>query len=436
VRISQRALGRFLERYGAAVGLKGGDRTPALLPLAFDASLSELLPTLSAGATVILGHDLEKPGMGGLARLAREERWTFLTLPAAYFALWTEFLGQEPPLGLSLRAVAVGGSALGLEAVSRWQSATLSAGHLVPVLNVYGLTESSVASSWFWMDRPLSELGLDPEMPSLPVGEVGPELLVVNEALSPTQEGEILLGGDQRCLGTLDGGVAGAWLRTGDLARVDARGRVVVLGRRDDQLKVRGQRIHRQELERRLLSVPGIAAAAVMAIPGTGRPEAGPRLVAFCVDRQGRSSATLAEAVEVPGLAGWFAQVRAVRSLPLTSRGKPDMRSLEALAASAEAEPLPAGELTGALEALRSAFRQLLGRSLSASDLDADFRSLGGDSLLALGARTYLSRTLGLELSVAELLSASSLSTLLDGLLHRTPGPFPPASPSRPEENA
>lgn len=252
------------------------------------------------------------------------------------------------------------------------------------------------------------------------MGTSGKELQVVDEALLPARQGEILLGGDQRCMGTLDGGLAGSWLRTGDLARVDSQGRVVVLGRRDGLVKVRGRRMHLQELERRLRSVPGIAAAAVVAVPGTGLPEAGPRLVAFCVNRLGRSSAALSKEVEVPGLAGWLDQVRVVRSLPLTSRGKPDLQSsLQALAAPTGGALSEAEALAGALEALGAALGQLLGRHLTPSEWDTDFRSLGGDSLLALGAREHLRRAVGMEPSAEELLEAPSLRGLVEELMRR-----------------
>ncbi|GAA4232357.1 hypothetical protein GCM10022254_31990 [Actinomadura meridiana] len=68
------------------------------------------------------------------------------------------------------------------------------------------------------------------------------------------------------------------YYRTGDLVRRDADGTLVLVGRRDFQVKVRGTRVNPQEIERVLLAHPQVAEAAVVACPDD---LAGNRLHAF-----------------------------------------------------------------------------------------------------------------------------------------------------------
>jgi O-succinylbenzoic acid--CoA ligase len=109
-------------------------------------------------------------------------------------------------------------------------------------------------------------------------------------------EGEILVrgpmlvrryrGDPERTAAVLGGG----WLRTGDLGRVDARGRLTVLGRSDDLVISGGVNVHPNEVEAVLATHPGVAEAAV-----AGRPDRrwGQRVTAFVVPRDPAHPPTL-----------------------------------------------------------------------------------------------------------------------------------------------
>jgi amino acid adenylation domain-containing protein len=81
-------------------------------------------------------------------------------------------------------------------------------------------------------------------------------------------------------------------VRTGDLGRINADGLLVVIGRADDRVKVRGNRIELSEIESTLHRVPGVQRAVVESIPSDGRE---PLLVAFVHQEPGEpwSSAAL-----------------------------------------------------------------------------------------------------------------------------------------------
>jgi crotonobetaine/carnitine-CoA ligase len=65
----------------------------------------------------------------------------------------------------------------------------------------------------------------------------------------------------------------GDWFRTGDLATMDARGFVTIVGRIKEMVRRAGENISATEVENALLSLPGIAEAAVVPVPDTQRGE-------------------------------------------------------------------------------------------------------------------------------------------------------------------
>ncbi|KAK9809963.1 hypothetical protein WJX72_002701 [[Myrmecia] bisecta] len=85
--------------------------------------------------------------------------------------------------------------------------------------------------------------------------------------------GEVLTRGPHLMLGYW-GAVAsstqrnpGGWLRTGDLGRLDAQGRLWLAGRIKEVIKSGGENVHAQEVERMLLTHPAVVAACVVGLP-------------------------------------------------------------------------------------------------------------------------------------------------------------------------
>jgi acyl-coenzyme A synthetase/AMP-(fatty) acid ligase len=110
-----------------------------------------------------------------------------------------------------------------------------------------------------------------------------------------------------------------------DRGRLNAQGEVVLLGRLGRMLKVAGRRLDPAEVEGALRQVPGVSDAWVT--PHPARPDTLAAVVA------GRVSAEAARAALRPILAAWKIPRKIVTlpELPLTPRGKPDLRRLGAL---------------------------------------------------------------------------------------------------------
>jgi fatty-acyl-CoA synthase len=124
------------------------------------------------------------------------------------------------------------------------------------------------------------------------------------------------------------------WLRTGDVATIDAEGYVKICDRTKDLIKSGGEWISSVDLESAIMGHPAVAEAAVVAAP---HPKWGERPVAFVVLKPGATASAeeIARFLE-PKFAKWWLpdDYRFVDAIPRTSTGKFLKRALrEKLAA-------------------------------------------------------------------------------------------------------
>ncbi|MGB3438186.1 MAG: long-chain-fatty-acid--CoA ligase [Actinophytocola sp.] len=119
------------------------------------------------------------------------------------------------------------------------------------------------------------------------------------------------------------------WLRTGDVGTVDADGYLRVLDRTKDLIKSGGEWISSIELENHLMDHPGVARAAVIAVP---HPEWVERPAALVVATGDVTAGELRDHLR-GRVAGWWVPelVEFVDDLPLTATGKFDKRRIRQL---------------------------------------------------------------------------------------------------------
>ena len=255
--------------------------------------------------------------------------------------------GLEPR---RLRGVLVGGGPVPAALVERARARG------IPVLLTYGLTE---ACSQVTTEHPGEADGTTAGAP-LP----GLELRIVDaqgQPLPAGEEGTIAVRGPTLMRGYLDDEAATAevlqdgWLHTGDLGRMDPRGRLTVLARRTDLILSGGENVYPAEVEAVLSAHPGVAEVAVV-----GRPDSRwgqvpvavvvPRPAAALDDLRAWARARLA-AFKVP------AEVVPATALPRTAAGKVDRAAVQA-AVRVPSGPCPS-EKTGAPEssAVRMEFK-------------------------------------------------------------------------------
>jgi len=201
--------------------------------------------------------------------------------------------------------------------------------------------------------------------------------------------------------------------RTGDRARWLPDGTLEYLGRIDHQVKVRGFRIELGEIESALLAHEIVRDAVVVAREDSGEK----RLVSYIVAKSGLQvdSAALIHELRshlqehLPGYMVPSAFV-VLESLPLTPTGKVDRKSLPAPDSSALAfqeYAAPEGEVE---VALANIWQDLL--RVERVGRQDNFFALGGHSLLAVQVSARLRQELGIELPIAIIFNAPTLTGL------------------------
>ncbi|MHA6616154.1 non-ribosomal peptide synthase/polyketide synthase [Pseudonocardia sp. DLS-67] len=392
---------------------------------AFDFSVWEIWgPLLHGGRLVVVDHDVARDPERFRALLSDEGVTVLNQTPSAFYSLIAADRRSTAPL--TLRYVVFGGEALDLRRLAPWYERHRD----IALVNMYGITETCVHVTV----RPLTPDDTTRADSVIGVPLAGLAVHVLDRYLQPVPPGvtgEVYVAGGQLARGYLDrpgltatrfvAGPDGQRLyRSGDLARFTETGELVYLGRSDHQLKLRGFRIEPGEVEAALLDRDDVDGAAVsVQRDAQGRPRLVAHLVgrAVDVDAARRHAAAELPAHMVPAV------FVVVDGLPLTINGKLDRDALPAIAepAAAPAEPAPPGVSAEALAAL---FGEILG--VGVAGVDADFFTLGGDSIIALQLVNRMKR-LGLRVTPREVFT------------HRTPAALAalgePIAPAAPDED-
>lgn len=226
--------------------------------LCFDASISEIAMALHAGACLyVMPAGLSR---AELDRYLIDRRISVATLPPSALALLKK--NRYPDLATLVMA----GEACPAELAQRW----MGTGR---VINAYGPTEGTVCATCtelrpgerMTIGRPIPNTYiyvLDERLEPVPVGVVG-ELYLGGAGLARGYLGRARLTAERFVADPFHTGTR--LYRTGDRARYLAGGLIEFLGRRDNQVKLRGYRVELGEIEAALLSQPGVQQAIVLA---------------------------------------------------------------------------------------------------------------------------------------------------------------------------
>ena len=367
-----------------AYKVKPTDRATQLASLAFDASVWELWPYLTIGASI---HIVDEETRAYPSKLlewlsAKEITYCFMPTPLA-----ESVLEERLPERLALRAVLTGGDKL----------------HRRPpkdipfrLINHYGPTENSVVTTWAPVEPPNGNdipppIGrpicnnqiyiLDPHLNPVPIGIPG-ELHISGDGLARGYCNRPELTAEKFIQNPFSDDPESRMYRTGDLARFLSDGNIEFLGRIDHQVKIRGFRIELGEIESVLIQHPAVSEAVAIAREDLLNDK---RLVAYVVadPKQIIDSSEIRDYLQrkLPAYMVPAAFVK-LDQLPLDHNGKVDRKRLptpdisrSALAVSFVAPRTPAEEV------LAGIWCEVLGiESVGVYD---NFFELGGHSLLA-----------------------------------------------------
>lgn len=404
------------------------DRASQVASPAFDASVWEVWPYLTAGASIHFPEQETRIAPSKLVDWLTQQRITLAFLPTP---LAEAVMNERWPAGSSLRALLTGGDRLTRRPPKNFPCV---------LINHYGPTECAVVATSATVEpgaptgqappigRPIANTRvyvLDRKFRPVPIGLPG-ELYIGGAGVARGYLHRPELTAERFVRDTFGADSAGRLYRTGDRVRWLSSGQLEFLGRLDEQVKIRGHRIEPGEVEWVLAQHPSVRQAAVIA-RNDGN---GTQLAAYLVPE----FADTPDTIEL----GWFlgrqlpdymipARFLWVERLPLTANGKVDRRALPALEAPGGRDDRPSEAPRNPTEEnLAKIWCEVLGRkSIGIHD---SFFELGGHSLLAAQLIARARAEFGVDLSVRALFDHPTIALLapaFQGAQHPGPAAMP-----------
>lgn len=432
--VSHRAIVNRIEWMQHQYPMGQQDRVLQKTPCSFDVSVWEFFWPCMVGAELIMAAPDAHKDPQALVEIIEQAGITCMHFVPSMLAIFTASINAlhspEKTVCASLRQVFCSG-----EALTKAQANAFTQRFTARLHNLYGPTEAAVDVSY----RPAAgDMGSGGA--GVPIGKPvwNTQLRVLDRWLREVPvgvTGELYLGGVQLALGYLgrpgltasrfvadpfdQSGQGARMYRTGDLVRWLPEGEIEYLGRSDDQIKIRGQRVELGEIESCLLAQPGVANVVVHAMelgPQHSEEMDNRQLVAFLVPQErckpDEAQIRAALATQLPAHMQPVAYGE-LTALPLSANGKLDRRALPqptvmAGAGAKEAPGLPPAR--GLESRLAVLFAQLLG--VEQVYADDDFFALGGHSLLAMQLAAQIQRELQRPVSVGQVMLAPTVAQL------------------------
>ncbi|QQQ65436.1 amino acid adenylation domain-containing protein [Pseudoalteromonas sp. GCY] len=270
VAVAHQQLTKFVFNVNQRVCMGDSDIVPAIVSATFDISVFEVLASLVAGAEVRM-VDLAALTQPELLIEQTSDATIFHAVPSLMSAILEVLEGCKSGYP-RLKTVMSGGDKVPVQLLRNLRDRFPAA----RILEIYGPTETTVFAS-IYVIEPGDEI-----LPAC-IGDAlpGTHLSVRDKhaKLVPVGVvGELYISGD----GVTDGYLNNAELtaqsfvemegvryyRSGDLVHQDERGLLRYIGRKDDQIKIRGQRIELREIERCLLECASVCQAQVFVSQG------------------------------------------------------------------------------------------------------------------------------------------------------------------------
>jgi len=409
VAVTHRGLLNLVHWYRQAFALNNTDRSTQLAGLGFDATVWEVWPQLTSGASIYLAKEEARISAEALRDWLVAEQITVSYVPTP---LTEALLALDWPAGTALRLLITGGDTL-----HRFPSAS----HSFVVMNNYGPTENTVVVSSGIVEpneqsgllphigKPIANVQvyvLGPRLEAVPIGVVG-EMYVCGSSQARGYVGHPELTAERFVPNPYTSNGGERLYRTGDLVRYLADGNLEYIGRTDQQVKIRGYRIELGEIEA-VLEQHDEVDEAVVTTRGDGGQK---RLVAYVVAPKGTDAVGL-RAFLHERLPSYMipAAIVFIDSTPLTANGKVDHRALpEPDWARTDDDVAPR---TQTEEVLAGLWTQLLG--VAHVGVNSNFFELGGHSLLATQLVSQLLEVFHVELPLRELFTSPTIAQLAE----------------------
>lgn len=392
-----------------AFGVDSHSRYLFFLSVNFDASISDILVTLTSGATLVIEPVPQEELASMLFEVVEKRGVTHTDIPPSLLRMLD---AEKCPA--SLQTIVIGGEPADIDTVRRWSALSPSegVGGGFRLINVYGPTEATVCTSLCQCDAQWKEPLLGDVLDNTHYN-------IYADGRLDAVDGELWISGIGLAIGyhkdeeltrkkfpVVDGV---RYYRTSDHVRMNGEQKLVFVGRMDRQVKYHGQLIELEEIENTLRANRNVRNVAVVK-RGVGTGNAKDAIVAFVMLMDNGISQTDVEQQLRQcckhHLPKWMMPsfFEFVERMPLTPSGKIDLRALSAMPLS---KTINEGcqYASKEEEAIAHIMADILKLpSIAAND---DFFLCGGDSLDTIILISKLQQ-IGVAITSAELRQAST----------------------------
>lgn len=397
-----------------AFSLTSSDIVLQKTPITFDVSVWELFWPLQVGSKLVICEPDAHKDAVELIDIIRRQQVTTLHFVPSMLQLFTEV----PDFAQcdSLKKIICSGEAL----PRTLQDRVFSQMDSVELHNLYGPTEAAIDVTWWQCDK-------NSALSTVPIGKAisNTQIHILSEWFTPVPVGaigELHIAGVQVARGyknrqqlTEDRFVENPFdsafkmYRSGDLARFMPDGNIEYIGRKDFQVKLRGQRIELGEIEQTLRSDSSVSEAIVTV---TTDPAGEQVLVAYLTGNRVLTNnlKSICESTLSPHMVPDFWVV--LNNFPLNSSGKVDRKKLPdpkfsdiANVDTATSERILSEDAT--TQRLYDLWVSVLGRNNFS--LNQTFFEAGGNSLLIIRLSNQISSAFGLKISVQDLMRETTV---------------------------
>ena len=398
--------------YKSIFNIEQGTRVLQVSSLTFDASVLEIFTSLLNGATLVLMDKSTLLSHNKMLDLMKREKVnSALITPALLSVLDSTGLDD-------FQTVVTGGEACSNEVVEKWAPGRT-------FVNAYGPTEITVAVTNYKINR-------NDKLPlSIPIGKafenmetyvLGPDM----NPLPPNAVGELYVGGIGVGRGYLNkpdltaekfvpnpySDLPGQRMyATGDLGRQLSDGNLVFIGRKDNQVKVRGYRIELDEIDSTLKRHADLADSAVILEKETVEDA---KLVAFVVPKQPENFDIENLRIDLSSsLPPYFvpSQFVVLEKLPVNSSGKIDRKKLALLKVESviDKSNFVAPETLDQIKLVKIWKKVLNVEQIGIKD---NFFAFGGTSLLAIRLVDLVQQEFNVEVPLVHLFNDPTIERM------------------------
>ncbi|MFI8418442.1 non-ribosomal peptide synthetase [Serratia sp. NPDC078593] len=427
VEISHAALNNLIVWYNERFNLDNQCRSSLIAGIGFDVAQWEIWSALTSGSTLYLPHEEIRLQPEDLLRFLDHNEITHVFVPTV---LVPEMVSLPQPKNLKLRYMFTAG-----EKLPPVNFMNLS----YDLVDFYGPTEATIFVTYNKVES--AHLGGAASI-GYPIADT--EIFILDEQLHPIlnhDPGELFISGTCLAKGYLNNPTmtdekfvtpehfAGKRLyRSGDLACWLPDGRIQYLGRTDQQIKIRGNRVELAEIENVIMQVPEVkkAVAVISQNENLAEKKIIVFLLAFSPDTQ-PTNRVRAHMKKI--LPSYFmpADFQWLNNLPLNPNGKIDKVSL--LKNYQPTANDPHLKLEKKYEPIAAIWRELLGtKQISPTD---NFFDIGGHSLLAAQLASLLGKKMGVKVYARDIYEYPTLHAQEQAMEERV-GHTPPVLDSEP----